>query len=206
LEQCLIRYQYEQTLPVMKTLITIIGIGLLLSFSSCYVSDEGPVGPQGPRGADGLQGDPGEEAYVFEYEAVSFTGPDYLVVLPYADDFVALTSDVTLVYFLWGTDVVDGETVEIWRPLSQNIITANGLLQYNFDFTIYDIKLFLDAQFPLDNLTAQDTDDWIVRIVVVPGQFWNTGGRMEMPSYDEVKERYNLVDSPIHQNIIERAD
>jgi hypothetical protein len=206
LEQCLKRNQYEQNLLVMKNLITIIGIGLILSFSSCFVSDEGPVGPRGPQGVDGLQGDPGEEAYVFEYEAVSFTGPDYTVVLPYADDFVALTSDVTLVYFLWGTDDVNGEIVEVWRPIPQNIITANGMLQYNFDFTIYDVKLFLDAQFPLDDLTAQDTDDWVVRIVVVPGQFWNTGGRMEMPSYDEVKAKFNLKEFESKSIVIERRN
>lgn len=190
----------------MKILLTIMSLGLLLTFSACRISDEGPIGPQGPQGNDGPQGpqgEPGEEAYVFEYEGVSFTGPDYEVILPYADDFTALTSDVTLVYLLWGTDEVNGETVEVWRPLPQSIITANGLLQYNFDFTIYDVKLFLDAQFPLDNLTAQDTDDWVVRIVVVPGKFWN-GRKGSSPSYAEVVELYNLPDLGKRENIIER--
>ncbi|MTI41590.1 collagen-like protein [Fulvivirga lutimaris] len=190
----------------MKILLTMISLGLLLTFGACSISNDGPIGPQGPQGPQGPtgpQGLDGEEAYVFEYEGVSFTGPDYEVVLPYADDFTALTSDVTLVYLLWGTDEVDGETVEVWRPLPQSIITANGLLQYNFDFTIYDVKLFLDAQFPLDNLTAQDTDNWVVRIVVVPGKFWN-GRKGSTPSYDEVVELYNLPDLGGHENIIER--
>ena len=194
----------------MKPLFTILGLGLLLTFSSCLIGgDDGPVGPQGPRGADGRdgadgpQGEPGEEAFVFEYEGVSFTGPDYEVVLGYATDFTALTSDVTLVYFLWGEDEVDGEVVEVWRPLPQNVITESGLLQYNFDWTIYDVKLFLDADFPLDQLTAIDTDNWIVRIVVVPGQFWS-GGRMEMPSYDEVKARYGLSELNVNHVIPKR--
>ena len=187
----------------MKTILTIFSLGLLLTFSACKISNDGPIGPQGPQGPTGAQGESGEEAYVFEYEGVSFTGPEYEVVLPYADDFVALASDVTLVYLLWGTDEVDGETVEVWRLLPQSIITANGLLQYNFDFTIYDVKLFLDAQFPLDDLTAQDTDNWVVRMVVVPSKFWN-GRKDSTPSYQELVETYNLPDLGKRENIIER--
>ncbi len=199
----------HQTDEVMKTLLTIIGIGLMFSFGSCRITDEGPIGPQGPagpQGSQGPQGEPGEEAFVFEYEGVSFTGPEYEIILPYADDFVALQSDVALVYFLW--DVVDnnGENVEVWRPLPQNIFTENGLLQYNFDFTIYDVRLFLDANYSLDLLTAIDTDDWIVRIVVVPGQFWNSGGRQQYPSYEEVKARYNLPEIPVKIDVAERRN
>ncbi len=183
----------------MKTLLTIIGLGVMLSLNSCFIGDDGPRGPQGPQGQDGVDG---EEAFVFEYENVSFTGPDYELILEYASDFTALESDVTLVYFLW--DIVDGS--EIWRPLPQNIITADGLLQYNFDFTRNDVKLFLDAEFPLDDLTASDTDDWVVRIVVVPGKFWDGNGRREMPSYEEVKVEYNLPDLPAPTNVINRKN
>ena len=191
----------------MKTLMTILGLGLLFSFSSCTINSDGDPGPVGPRGVEGPQGEPGEEAYVFEYENVSFTGPNYEVVLPIADDFdfVSLDSDVTLVYFLWDTDQVNGEIVEVWRPLPQNILTTDGLIQYNFDWTIYDVKLFMDAEFPLDLLTAIDTDDWIVRVVVVPGQFWN-GGRKEHPTYEEVKEMYNLPDQLTSREVIPRRE
>lgn len=199
--------QSNQTITTMKPLLTIFGLGLLLSLGACTIQNDGDVGPAGPRGATGPQGEPGEESYVFEYENVSFTGPDYTVVLPIADDFgfVSLDSDVTLVYFLWETDEVDGEIVEVWRPIPQNILTPDGLIQYNFDWTIYDVKLFMDAEFPLDLLTAMDTDDWVVRVVVVPGQFWN-GGRKEHPSYEEVKEKYNLPDLSVSHKTKQRRD
>ncbi|MEQ8924965.1 MAG: hypothetical protein RLO81_04080 [Fulvivirga sp.] len=185
----------------MKPLASILALGLLLSFSSCFIGgDEGPIGPQGPRGPQGADGLDGEEAYVFEYENVSFTGPDYQVFLPYSDDFEALISDVTLVYFLWDVDT-DGN--EIWRALPQTVITENGLLQYNFDWTTLDVKLFLDADYELDLLTAMDTDNWFVRLVVVPGQFWS-GGRKAHPSYEEVKERYGIEDSKISGNVMKR--
>lgn len=183
----------------MKSLVTLFGLGLMLTFSSCFIGDDGPVGPQGPRGfdgANGLDGLDGQEAFVFDFEGVSFTAPSYEVVIPYADDFVALNSDVALVYFLWGEEETsDGEIVEVWRALPQNILTPDGLLQYNYDFTIYDVKLFLDANYSLDLLQAIDTDNWVVRIVVVPGQYWS-GGRKEFPSYEQVKEIYNLQDLP----------
>lgn len=193
----------NQTFTTMKPLFTILGLGLILSFSSCFIGgDEGPVGPRGPQGPQGDQGDPGEEAFVFEYENVSFTGPDYEVILPYASDFEALTSDVALVYFLWDVDT-DGN--EIWRALPQSLITEDGLLQYNFDWTTLDVRLFLDADFSLDLLTAADTDNWIVRIVVIPGQFWS-GGRRAVPSYEEIKEQYNLADRSVTGEVMERRE
>ena len=195
----------NQTNTTMKPLFTILGLGLILSFSSCFIGGDGPVGPQGPQGRDGqdgLDGLDGEEAYVFEYENVSFTGPDYEVILPYASDFEALTSDVTLVYFLWD---VDSEGNEIWRALPQSLITPDGLLQYNFDWTTLDVRLFLDAEFSLDMLTAADTDNWIVRLVVVPGQFWS-GGRKSVPSYEEVKAKYNLKERVITGEVMKRRE
>lgn len=174
----------------MKSLITILGLGILLTFSACFI--DGDEGPQGPRGFDGAQGEPGEEAFVFDFEGVSFTGPDYEVIIPYAAGFTALETDVTFVYFLWGEDEADnGELVEVWRALPQTLITEDGILQYNYDFSIFDVKLFLDANFPLDLLTAIDTDDWVVRIVVAPGKYWS-GGRKEYPSYEEVMSWYGL--------------
>lgn len=190
----------------MKTLMNILALGLLFSFGACTINSDEP-GPIGPRGFDGVQGEPGEEAYVFEYENVSFTGPSYEVVLPIADDFdfVSLDSDVTLVYFLWDTNEINGEIVEVWRPIPQSILTNDGIIQYNFDWTIYDVKLFMDAEFPLDLLTAIDTDNWIVRVVVVPGQFWD-GGRKEHPSYEDVKEKYNLPDLLTTKQALERRE
>ncbi len=179
----------------MKKLLQIIGIGVLIATTSCneYYGEIGPPGPRGPAGPVGPQGAPGEIGYVFEYEEVSFFGPDYEAILPFPEDFETFHSDVVLVYFLWEVLEIDGEILEVWRPLPQQVLTLDGLLQYNFDFTLYDVRLWLDAEFPLDLLASIDTDDWVARVVVVPGEFWN-GGRVDFNDYNAVKEAMGLPD------------
>lgn len=204
-------YSYQhQTLKVMKTIFTLFGLIAILSFSSCFITDEGPIGPVGPRGPsgpqgpEGPQGAPGESGYLFEYENVDFTDPDYEVFLPFPDDFETLSTDVVLVYFLWGTEDIDGQQVDIWRPLPQLILTDNGLLQYNFDFTLYDVKLMLTADFSYDLLEPIDTDDWIVRVVVVPSEDWNNSGRIDVSNYEAVKNLLGLPELNKERKEIER--
>ena len=158
----------------MKRLIPFLFI--LSAFMACEgpEGDVGPQGPQGPPGEDAIN----IESFVFEYE-VDFVPDDYTVVLPYADDFVALPSDVTLVFFKWGETEINGEIEDIWRALPQTILSQNGMIQYNYDFTRYDVQLFLTTDFNPDLLEPIDTDDWIVRVVVVPGQFFTSGGKMQ---------------------------
>ncbi|MEQ9405616.1 MAG: hypothetical protein RIM99_18650 [Cyclobacteriaceae bacterium] len=146
-------------------------------------------GPPGPPGYDGLDGLNGEESYVFEYE-LSFTAPDYSVMLELPNSFTMLDSDVMLLYFLW--DIQDG--TEIWRSLPQTLYFQDGMLEYNFDFTKFDANVFLDGTVDLDGLGADLTDNWIARVVVVPGLF---SGRtsIDYSDYNQVKELYNLSPS-----------
>lgn len=174
----------------MKNSILIISLAALVSLGSCYSSTEvGPMGPKGDRGPVGPKGEPGESGFVFEWEGINFTGPDYEVFLPYPDDFEGLDSDVALVYLLWG---VDDNGVEIWRQIPSSIFFADGgILQYNFDFTKFDVNLFLDANFPLDELGGAHTDNWVARVVVVPGNFMNSG-RVDFSDYKAVEKALGL--------------
>ncbi len=176
----------------MKYLINALVILAITGLLSCIVEETGPVGPEGP------QGPKGDSGFVFEYEQVDFTGPDYEVILPYPDDFESLTSDVALVYLLWDVVEIDGIDTEIWRQIPQTILTEFGLLQYNFDFSMVDVRLFLEADFDLDLLGALDTDDWVVRVVIVPGDFWNTArlSSKEIPYHDLV-EMLGLPELPV---------
>ena len=155
------------------------------------------VGPEGPQGEQGPQGPKGESGFVFEYEQVDFTAPNYEAFLQFPDDFEALNSDVALVYLLWDVVEVDGVNTEVWRQVPQTLLTEEGILQYNFDFTMVDIRLFMDANFSLDLLGASDTDDWIVRVVIVPGDFWNSSrlSTKEIP-YEDLKDMLGLPDLP----------
>lgn len=146
-------------------------------------------GPEGLPGRDGIDGLNGEEGFVFEYE-LSFTAPDYTEYLLLPDDFNMLESDVMLVYFLWGVE--DG--LEVWRALPQTLFFQDGILSYNYDFTLRDAKVFLDGTVNLDGLGADLTDNWIARVVVVPAQF---GGRIDYSDYDQVKDFFELSPSKL---------
>lgn len=178
----------------MKNALLAISFVSLVTLFSCYESSEmgppGPRGPEGPPGPVGPQGEPGEIGYVFEWSEIHFTAPDYEVLLPYPSTFEGLDSDVALVYLLWGvTD--DGQ--DIWRQIPANVFLDGGdILQYNFDFTKYDVSLFLDANFPLSELGADWTDNWIARVVVVPGAF--VDGRVDLSDYEAVELALGLPD------------
>ena len=178
---------------------------LILAAFALACSDEGPIGPEGPRGPQGEPGLDGEEAYTFEWIA-DFTDPDYLVFLPFPPDFTMLESDVVLVYALWDTDVVDGKELEVWRQLPQNILTDDGLLQYNFDFTTSYVAAFMEAEFDLSILGPDYTDDWVLRAVVIPAQFEETA-RMttDYSDYRAVAEKFGLTVAPVadkYKNIV----
>lgn len=173
-------------------LLAYLSITILFSCSETVV---GPEGPRGLQGNDGPQGIPGEGgSYVFEFESINFTaGNDYRVILPY-ENFDGLTSDVSLVYFLWGESEETG--AEIWRLLPQMVLFDDGgILNYNFDFTAGDASVFLQANFPLAELGAIDTDNWVARVVVIPGKFWESN-RVDMSDYYAVTEMMG-VQNPI---------
>ncbi|MFK7951295.1 MAG: hypothetical protein AB8B73_00490 [Ekhidna sp.] len=162
----------------MKKLYTLLLLGTIF-----LIGCETPVpGPAGRDGFDGLDGLDGEESFVFDYQ-LSFTAPDYSALLELPNTFTMLDSDVMLVYFLWN------EEDEIWRLLPQTLFFDDGMLHYNYDFTKFDATVFLDGTVDLNGLGADWTDNWIARVVVVPGQF---GGRIDYSDYNSVKELYNL--------------
>ncbi|MEQ9305867.1 MAG: hypothetical protein RJQ14_18280, partial [Marinoscillum sp.] len=179
----------------------VLSIVLITSCTDTYIGPPGPVGPQGPQGPQGADG---ESGYVFEWENVDFTAPEYEVLLSYPDNFEGFDSDVALVYFLWDAYTTDGgEEVEVWRQLSQNILTDDGIHQYNYEFSKYNVLLIMDAEFPLDMLRAMDTDNWVVRVVVVPGGFWNSG-RIDFADYHEVEQMLGLPEIPHNLTNVER--
>lgn len=172
----------------MKKLQLIL-VTMVFGLSSCFY-DEGPIGPRGYDGLDGIDGVDGEESFVFEYE-LSFTAPEYNALLNLPSDFQMLDSDVALVYFLW--EVTD-DGLEVWRQLPQTLYFTDGVLAYNYDFTKFDVSVFLDGTVNLNGLGADLTDNWIARVVVVPGQF---AGRIDYSDYNAVRDFYELSPSKL---------
>ncbi len=171
--------------------LNILLITVAIGLSGCYYDGtRGPRGYDGRDGLDGIDGVDGEESYVFEYE-FSFTAPDYSVILNLPNDFNMLDSDVALVYFLWE---VTNDGVEVWRALPQTLYFSDGVLKYNYDFTKFDVSVFLDGTVNFDGLGANTTDNWIARVVVVPGQF---AGRIDYSDYNAVKDFFEFSESKL---------
>lgn len=181
----------------MKTSLPTFLISLMLVISAACEGPRGLPGPEGPRGPRGPQGDPGTEAVVFDFENVDFLPPDFNVFINFPD-FQALPSDVVLVYALWDIVQVNGEFFEVWRLLPQTTFPSDGTLVYNYNHTDVDVELFLDANFNIaeSGLGSNELDDWIIRIVIVPGQFLNNGraAAVDYSNYQAVKEAFNLPD------------
>ena len=188
-------YSIGKTKIIMKNLIIVFAALMMAALSSCITDEVGPAGPRGPQGEQGPKGDSG---FVFEFEGVNFTAPEFEAFLPFPDNFESLTSDVALVYLLWDVVEVDGEDFEVWRQIPQSIFTEFGLLQYNFDFTTLDVRLFMEADFDMSQLGAIDTDNWIVRVVIVPGDFWSSARLNKQDvSYEEIEEMLGLPEMPV---------
>lgn len=183
----------------MKKLYNYFQIGLICSLlAACTIhsSGDGQVGPQGPRGADGQKGEPGEEAFVFEFENITFNlGNDYTQFLQFPSDFEMFPTDQVLVYFLW--DYLPDEDVDVWRILPQTLFTVDGTLVYNYDHTTTDVKLFMDANFNMNILGADYTDDWTVRAVVIPGKYGRSteSAAVDFNDYRSVLDYFNLEDT-----------
>lgn len=195
----------KQNQIIMKSIVNAMIIVMVTGLSSCITDSVGPAGPIGPQGNDGPIGPKGDSGFVFEYDQINFTAPDYEVFLPFPDDFESLSSDVALVYLLWDVVKVDGVDTEVWRQIPQTILTNEGILQYNFDFSLADVRLFMDADFDLALLGALDTDDWIARVVIVPGDFWSSARLMPGEiQYNDLKEMLGLPELAVPNSVIKR--
>lgn len=159
---------------------------LLLGLWACEDHRGVPRNGQEPELTQIIEGDGG---IIFEYTNVHFTGPDFEVFLDYPSDFEGLNSDMHLVYFLWDVDEdANGDPLDIWRLLPQTILTPDGILQYNFDASAIDARVWMDAEFDLGILGSADTDDWVARVVVIPTENWGARIGFDKSNYAEVEK------------------
>lgn len=102
-------------------------------------------------------------------------------------------SDMVLVYHLY--DVVNG--ADVWRLMPQTYyFTGGGELDYNFDFTRYDVNIFLDANFDLTTLSSSWTQNQTFRIVIVPASFSNKSA-VNYKDYAATLKKLNIENAEI---------
>ena len=158
----------------MKKFSLVFGAFLTLFLISC----EGPIGPPGFDGFDGRDGLNGEDGVnilgaVIDIEGTFSADMDYTIGYEFPNTIEVFETDVVLVYLLWGqTEDGNGELVDIWRLMPQTRILDQGLLQYNFDHTFFDVTMFLEADFDLATLPAGDTDNQVFSNCHFTGRFY----------------------------------
>jgi len=178
-----------------------IVLGALLSLF--IISCEGPIGPPGYDGLDGFDGRDGQDGInilgtVIDIEG-DFLAEDYSIFYEFPQDVEVFESDVVLVYLLWDqTEDGNGEAVDIWRLLPQTILLDQGILQYNYDYTFFDVSIFLEADFDRSTLTAGDTDGQVFRIAVLPAEF-ASGSKLDRSNIKAVMSAMGVTEKDVQK-------
>ncbi|HSI68808.1 MAG TPA: hypothetical protein VK941_01135 [Gillisia sp.] len=179
----------------MKKLFTLLFCSAFI-LTSC--SDDGPAGPQGP------QGPPGEDGInilgaTYEYD-VDF---EYVTSANYYSAFLDFDqiepSDGVLVYRLEVAEDSNGNPIDTWSLLPQVFFLEQGIIQYVFTHTTFDVELIIDGNFNLSNLNNGFTQNQVFRIIVVPSDpaaFASSTG-VNLADMDAVLKTLNLHDKDI---------
>lgn len=173
----------------MKTIKT-----LALLFASFFVitSCEGPMGPPGLDG-ETLIGS------VFEIEGDFTQSNNYEMFFDFPNNFEIYDTDVVMVYILWDVVNVNGKNTDVWRALPQTLVYDQGVLQYNFDYTVNDVRVFLETTMSYGELLPSETQDQVFRIAVLPADF------VSQKSKAELNDLNLVLNSPeIKMNLVKR--
>ena len=183
----------------MKKLNLFLGTLVTIFFISCE-------GPQGPAGFDGFDGAPGQDGadgvnilgQVVDIEGTFTLDNDYSIFYEFPQSIEVFETDVVLVYMLWDvTEDGNGESVDIWRLMPQTRIIDQGLLQYNYDYTFFDVNIFLESDFDLATLPAGDTDNQVFRIAVLPAE--STTGKLDTSNVNSVMAHLGVSEESIQK-------
>lgn len=173
-----------------------------------FISCEGPQGPPGYDGLDGLDGLDGQDGVNILGTVVDIQGTfdaenDYSIFYEFPQTIEVFETDVVLVYLLWDqTEDGNGDPVDIWRLMPQTRIIDQGLLQYNYDYTFFDVSIFMEADFDMSTLLPADTDDQIFRIAVLPAEATQTG-KLDVSDINSVMSRLGITEKDVEKVILE---
>jgi hypothetical protein len=140
---------------------------LIILALALLISCRGEQGPPGPPGEDGFDGT-SLLGSVFEIEGDFIPENEFSLYFEFPNTLEVYESDVVLVYLLW--EVTDDD-LDVWRLLPQTIILDEGILQYNFDYTYVDVRIFLDGNIDFNTLLPAEALGQVFRIVVLPADF-----------------------------------
>lgn len=154
----------------MKKITALLSILILVSCQG----EQGPVGPEGP---------PGPVGQAFEVQGSFNAGNDYTRIFEFPSNIEVLESDIVLAYLLWEVDANTGN--DVWQQLPVSVFFNDGQLQYAFDHTFADVKLFLTGDTDLSTVGDEYTQDQIFRIAILPVDYVQ-GENIDLNNMDEV--------------------
>ncbi|MDZ7716887.1 MAG: hypothetical protein U5J95_11805 [Balneolaceae bacterium] len=134
----------------------------VIFLASCEINS-GPTGPQGPQGPPGPAGPVGQG---FEVEANFNQSNGYQQIFTFPNNVEVLSTDIVMVYLLWEVDQQTG--YDVWQPLPVSVFFNDGEMQYAFDHTLADLKLFLTGDTDISTVGPEFTQGQIFRIAVLP--------------------------------------
>ncbi len=174
---------------------------ILVFVSVVTLSFVGCIGPEGPAGLPGLDGRDGQDGINILGKVIDIQGSftsdgEYSLYYEFPISIEVFETDVVLVYLLWDqTEDGNGEAVDVWRLLPQTRILDQGLLQYNYDYTFFDVNIFLEADFDLATLAPGDTDNQIFRIAVLPAE--STSGKFDKSNMAAVLAQLGIAEKDV---------
>lgn len=165
----------------MKKIITLFAIVGLLSLQSCTVNDTN----------DTNYVDSDTISEVFEVKRSFTTSNDFSTIINLNP--AIYPSDVILVYRLSGT--FNGN--DVWKLLPETFYFDNGTLDfgYRFDFTRYDVNVYLVGN-DKQSIASEFRTDQILRVVIVPANFSTL---IDKENYNEVIGALNVKESQIQK-------
>lgn len=186
----------------MKKITLTLGFMFTLLFIGC--STDGIDGVDGRDGRDGIDGEDGVNVTgtIFEIEGSFTPENEYLLDYTFPTTVEVLETDIVLVYILWDQTVDSNNVpVDIWRLLPQTRLLDQGILQYNFDHTFFDVNIFMEADFGLETLTPADTDDQVFRVAILPADMGS--GKLNTSNMKDVMGAVGIKENDIIRTNIE---
>lgn len=181
----------------MKTLKALILMAAMALMAACV----GAPGIDGRDGRDGRDGIDGVNILgsAFEIEGDFTAANDYSLYFSFPASLKVYDSDIVLVYILWETtNGSDGKLLDVWRLLPQTLVLQEGILQYNFDFTKIDVKVFLGGNINFATLLPAEWENQVFRIVVMPADFAMELS-LDLSDYNMVMKAIDLNNVPVQK-------
>ena len=160
-----------------KFTLFLVLIGML-SFQSCTVHDTTPITT--------TDNDTISEVWEFTRSFTTTNNFSNLITFPH----VIYSSDMVLVYRLSG--VTSG--ADVWKLLPESYFMNDGTLdfRYDFDFTKYDVNVYMDG-FDLAGVSSAYRTNQVLRVVVIPGFFGNKNtNTVDFNDYNAVLKAYHI--------------